>query len=55
VHTCQALNAGNLLNSGVTAMTPSAVEGQLLASGLDMNAINVPQNSSVSNSITSQI
>ena len=49
--TCQALNAGGILNSFVTARTPEAGATQLMMSGSDLSRLNVPQNTSVGESV----
>ncbi|WFU66679.1 RHS repeat-associated core domain-containing protein [Bradyrhizobium brasilense] len=51
--TCGALNAGSVLDSLVTARTPSAVEAQIIMSGASTSVVKIPQKTSVSNS-TSQ-
>lgn len=54
VRTCQALNAGGILNNLATAITPSAVEFQLLISGAQFSVANISQNMSASTSLTNQ-
>jgi RHS repeat-associated protein len=52
--TCGALNAGGVLDSLVTARTPGAVEAQIAMSGVSVNTVNIPQNTSAGASLTSQ-
>jgi RHS repeat-associated protein len=51
--TCGALNAGGVLNLA-TARTPDAIATQMYMSGLSPDRVNVPQNTSVATSLTSQ-
>lgn len=52
--TCQALNAGGLLANIMTARTPDAVAAQIIMSGAEFQAIRVPPNTSVPESVTKQ-
>lgn len=54
VLTCEALNAGGVLDSPATARTPAAVEYQLQTSGADYSTLNVSQKMSIPESVTKQ-
>jgi hypothetical protein len=54
VLTCEALNAGGVLSSVVTARTPAAVEAQLMTSSAEISKLRVNQNMSVPEAVTKQ-